>query len=167
MHHDPNRPAPGARFFDTAFFNTISAGARESLRLRQPLNLHASHEEPVQRLFNAIEPGSYVRPHRHPSLPAKENLFVLRGRLGVLLFDEQGAVSTARALTAGGDTCGLEIDAGVWHGVISLEPGTVILEVKQGPYVMAGSSEFAPWSAEAGTDASRRWLTHMETLFSA
>lgn len=155
----------GARFFDTPFFDAITVRARESARRRQNLNLHASHEEAVQRFFNAIEPGSYVRPHRHRALPAKENLFVLRGRLGVLLFDDQGRVIASRLLEAGGESCGVEIEAGVWHGVISLVSGTVMLEVKQGPYTSTDPEEYASWAAESDGQAAQRWLTNMEAHF--
>eukprot|EP01105_Mastigella_eilhardi_P006956 TRINITY_DN18448_c0_g1_i1.p2 TRINITY_DN18448_c0_g1~~TRINITY_DN18448_c0_g1_i1.p2 ORF type:complete len:161 (-),score=46.32 TRINITY_DN18448_c0_g1_i1:111-593(-) len=151
------------RFFDAAFLDAVTAAARSNARQRQHLNLHAAHDEPVQRLFNAVEPGSYICPHRHALLPANENLFIVRGRLGVLIFDDAGAVSHARLLVAGGEACGAELAAGVWHTVVSMAPGTVMLEVKQGPFVPTRPEEFAPWAPEPGSEAAAQWLAQMET----
>jgi hypothetical protein len=40
----------------------LSTEARGSVRQRKNLNLHVTLVDPVQRLLNAFEPGSYVRP---------------------------------------------------------------------------------------------------------
>jgi len=44
-------------------------------------------------LFNAIEPGSYIRPHRHASDPREELLIAVRGLVALVTFDDQGAVT--------------------------------------------------------------------------
>lgn len=155
--------APTARFFDTDFLDALSAEARQSPRLRKHFNLHASHTEPVQRLFNAIEPGSYVPPHCHRSLPASENLLVLRGKLGLLLFDDAGTLASMRILEAAGPCCGVELAADVWHSVVSLVPGTVIMEIKQGPFIAATASEIAGWAAAEGGQEAASWLADMES----
>lgn len=155
------------RFFDTTFLDALSAEARQSPRLRKHFNLHASHAEPVQRLFNAIEPGSYVAPHRHARLPASENLYVVRGRLGLLVFDDAGQLTHSRILSAAGPCPGVELAEKVWHSLVSLEPGSVILEIKQGPFVMETAAERAPWAPEDGSVAAADWLSGMETFLSA
>ena len=43
----------------------LRAEAAASPRRRKNFNLHASPDDPIQRLCNAFEPGTYVRPHRH------------------------------------------------------------------------------------------------------
>ena len=63
----------------------LSAEARLSPRRRRNRNLHEMGDV-VHRLFNAIEPGSYVRPHRHLSPPKAETMVVVSGRLGLLVF---------------------------------------------------------------------------------
>lgn len=45
---------------------------------------------------------------------------------------------------------GIDIPAGVWHSLVVRAPGTVIYEVKAGPYAPAPDEDFAPWSPEPG-----------------
>jgi cupin fold WbuC family metalloprotein len=72
-----------------------------------------------------MEPGTYVRPHRHPH--TFELLLPLRGRFVVLNFDDQGVVTRRVVL---GEACmALEMEAGTWHAVLSLDHGGVILKL--------------------------------------
>ena len=52
-------------FLDAALLDELCARARSVPRLRAHHNLHDSPEAPAHRLLVAMEPGSYVRPHRH------------------------------------------------------------------------------------------------------
>ena len=58
-------------------------------------NLHQELADPIQRLAIAMEPGTYIRPHRH--LQTWELLTSLQGRFVVLNFDDEGTV-IARAV---------------------------------------------------------------------
>ena len=84
----------------------------------------------MQRLAIAMEPGTYIRPHRHPQ--TWELLTKLRGRFVVLQFNDDGVV-TQRTLL-GEETKVLEMPAFTWHAVLSVDAGGVVFEVKQGPY---------------------------------
>ena len=82
----------GLSVIDTSLLDDVAAEARSSRRRRHNRNLHASDNEPCNRLLNAVEPDSYVPPHRHLD-PAKDETFaVLRGRFGVIVFDNAGGV---------------------------------------------------------------------------
>jgi len=120
---------------------TIKAAAAP--RLRAHHNFHPELTAPVQRLAIAMEPGTYVRPHRHSA--TWELLCPLSGAFDLIVFDAEGRVTARQRLGAGGAVV-LEQPAGVWHSVISLEPGSVIFEVKQGPYQPLGAEDFAAWS---------------------
>ncbi|MGE5548230.1 MAG: WbuC family cupin fold metalloprotein [Solirubrobacterales bacterium] len=136
----------------------LSARAAGQPRKRLNLNLHPVPDDPVQRMLNALEPGTYVRPHRHEG---RWELFVLlSGSCVVLTFADHGRVadrvvlSPATALVA-------EIPEGTWHTVLPLEPGTMIFESKTGPYRPAEVKDFAPWApveGEPGAAAFRQWL---------
>ena len=91
-----------------------------------------SPEDQSQRMLNAIEPGSEVPIHRHRL--STETVVCLRGRLVEEYYDEAGSVVDSIELTPGGPVEALNIPAGQWHTVRSLESGSVILEVKDGPY---------------------------------
>lgn len=124
----------------------LSQQAQQSPRQRANLNFHPQLDDPIQRLAIAMEPETYVRPHRHPH--TWELLTALHGNFIVLLFDDAGKV-THRALL-GRETAILEIPANVWHAVLSLEKGAVIFEVKHGPYQPIAADDFANWSPAEG-----------------
>ena len=132
----------------------LSSRARGHARRRVNRNLHPEPGDPVQRLFNAIEPGSYVRPHRHRD-GIWELFSVLRGRLLVALFSEDGRIERIETL-AGGET--VEIAPRVLHAIAALEPGTVILEIKPGPYCPTTDKDFAAWAPAEGEARTAAWM---------
>jgi cupin fold WbuC family metalloprotein len=71
-------------------------------------NLHPELSDPVQRLAIAMEPGTYVRPHRHPH--TFELLTALSGRFLVLNFDDNGNVT--QRVVLGEDCKVLEMSCG-------------------------------------------------------
>jgi cupin fold WbuC family metalloprotein len=151
--------------FDTKLFDELTARAKASPRLRVNHNIHTDLNDPVQRLFIAIEPGSYVQPHMHPEAEKWEFFMVVRGRLAALLFDAQGQVTQRRELTPGGDVSGFEIPSNTWHCVVALESGTIFFEVKQGPYAPLTDKGFASWApkeGEAGMPEFQQWLVHAQ-----
>ena len=149
--------------------NTVSSAdlaalvveAQNAPRKRMNLNLHPALTDPVQRLLNAFEPGTYVRPHRH-SDPGKWEFFaILHGRALVLAFDAAGIVQERHELAPAGAVQVIEIAAGTWHTLAALESGTLLLEVKPGPYTPAGPQDFASWAPAEGTPGAvtlERWF---------
>jgi len=137
----------------------LSAQAAASPRLRLNRNLHSQAADPVQRLLNAIEPGTYVRPHRHAE-GRWEAFALLAGACAVLEFSPEGRV-TSRIDLGGGAAVVVEVAAGAWHSLVALAPGTVLLEIKPGPYDAATDKDFAPWApaeGDAGAAALVRWM---------
>lgn len=141
--------------------------ARRNPRLREILVLHEGDHDPLQRMLNAIEPGSYIRPHRHISPPKAEGLIVLSGSLGFVPFSAEGQPKEDSFIHIGRESGVLGVDyrAGVWHSFFALEPGTVLYEVKPGPYEAATDKEFAPWAPEEATPAAVEYLARLEELF--
>jgi len=79
----------------------------------------------------------------------------------VLAFDDAGTVLERHELSPTGPVQVLEIAAGTWHTLAALESGTVLIEVKPGPYTPAGPQDFAPWTqAEESPEAValERWF---------
>lgn len=136
----------------------LSAQARQALRQRANFNLHSDLSDPVQRFLNAVEPGSYVRPHRHLT-PEKWELFViLSGAAVVLVLDQRGQVLERLLLDAEGTCRAAEIPAGAWHTLVSIRPGTVLFEFKQGPYAALSDEDFADWAPSEGSPAIPAFL---------
>ena len=116
-----------------AILDELTAKAKENPRLRMNLDLRNSAEDQSQRMLNAIEPGSPLPIHRHQK--SSETVVCLRGRLFEEFYDELERTCTeAIELSPNGPTVAVNIPAGQWHTVRSLESGTVIMEVKDGPY---------------------------------
>ena len=139
----------------------LYAEAAASPRRRKNFNLHASPDDPIQRLCNAFEPGTYVRPHRHAAGGVWELFLVLSGAAAVLTFDDNGTVTARTELWFGGEVQGVELPPGVWHSLVSLAPDTVLFEVKPGPYRPTGENDFAAWAPPEGTTASAAFVEWM------
>lgn len=129
-----------------SLLDEVSQQAIESPRLRMNYNMHDSLEDGVQRMLNALEPGTYLPPHRHAHPAKVETYIVLRGRLIAFFFTEQGEVEQFVELSPSYGQYGVEIPAGVWHTLVTMEKGTVIFEVKEGPYVPLSKEDLAPWA---------------------
>jgi len=145
---------PAPQRIDDRLLDDLSRAAQAAPRRRKNHNLHGDYDDPCQRLLNAVEPGSYVRPHRHLDPPRPECFLLLRGRLAVLLFADDGGIEEVVLLAADGPCRGVDIPAGVWHSLVSLEAGSVFFETKPGPYRPLADKDFAPWApAEGSADA--------------
>lgn len=153
--------------FSNSFLGELVAAADRSTRRRQHFNVHGSHQEVCQRLFNAIGTNSYIRPHRHALDPKSECLVAVRGSMALIMFDDVGQVTDIVRLCtecyngAANSSVGLEIPPGRWHTVIAETPGAILFEVKAGPFDPARSKEWAPWAPEEGTVAAGRYLAEL------
>lgn len=120
-----------------AILDELTAKAKASERLRMNLDLRNSADDKSQRMLNAIEPGSPLPIHRHKH--TTETVVVLRGRLVWEYYDELERTCTERIeLSPNGQVVALNIPAGQWHTVRALESGSIILEMKEGPYEPIG-----------------------------
>lgn len=143
---------------DQALLDAVGREARGSPRRRKNHNFHAEDAAIAHRLLNAIEPGSYLMPHRHVDAHKDETIIVLRGRLGVVFFDDSGQVRQVVILAPAGAVCGVDIPHGVYHTVLALETGTVMFEAKAGPYLPLSASERAPWAPAEGDAEAAAYL---------
>lgn len=143
----------------------VSAGAAASPRQRKNHNLHPHNDFPAHRLLNAVEPGSYIVPHRHLDALKDETMVVLRGSFGLVIFDGEGSVIRTERITAGGDVLGVDLPHGTWHSLVSLEPGSVFLEAKAGPYALLSEAERAPWAPAEGDAEAPAYYAKLVALF--
>lgn len=146
---------------DIAALRALSAEAAASPRRRRNLNLHETLDDPIQRLCNAFEPGTYLRPHRHSAPGVWELFTLLGGRAAVLTFDDAGRVTGRTELGADANVL-VEIPPATWHSLVAFVPGTVLFEVKHGPYRPTGEHDFAPWAPKEGAASAPAFVTWME-----
>lgn len=74
------------KIIDYNLLDEVSAQAKASPRLRMNFNFHQSLDEKCHRLLNAVEPGTKVEIHRHPT--KDESFVLLRGRVRVNTYNQ-------------------------------------------------------------------------------
>ncbi|MDF7824933.1 WbuC family cupin fold metalloprotein [Pontiellaceae bacterium B12227] len=143
---------------DEKLLSRAVAASRKSPRKRMILPLHKQAGALLQRMLNAIQPGSYIRPHRHGE-ERGESIIVLKGQLLYHEFHEGGALKKSYKLSAG---TGIDIDGGVWHSFQALEADTVLFEVKPGPYQAETDKEFAAWAPEEFSEEAEAYRVDLQ-----
>ncbi|MBU1369623.1 MAG: WbuC family cupin fold metalloprotein [Bacteroidetes bacterium] len=131
---------------DNNFIDLSSQKAKTAKRRRMNYNFHSKPQDTMQRMLNAMEPDTYIQPHKHENPDKTEAFFCLRGRLLVVEFSDQGKVLDFVILDPLAGSFGCEIPARTWHAIISLEAGSVAYEVKDGPYNPEDDKHFADWA---------------------
>ena len=153
------------KVFSSGYLDRLVEQATASPRLRQHSNIHINYSDPCQKLFNAIEPESYIRPHIHGLVPRTEMMIAVRGLMAIILFDDEGHVE--KIILFGANTDGVKISVGVeipanhWHTAVALNPGSVLLEIKEGPFDPSQSKELAPWAPAEGTELAKDYLIQL------
>jgi len=136
------------KILDVNLLDSLTGQAKESPRLRKNLNFHADYNDPSQRLLNAMEPGSYIRPHRHLSDPKPECFVGIRGRLALIIFNDDGEIEGIFPFGPCEEIAGADLPPGIWHTVICLESGSVFFETKPGPFNPIHKKDMAAWAPE-------------------
>jgi len=131
------------RIIDQHLLDDLSKQAAASRRLRKNLNFHESDEDACHRLLNAMEPGTYIQPHHHAAEGKDETVTILRGKLGLIEFDDSGRVT----------------------GTVRLEPGSVFIEAKAGPYRPFSPEERAAWAPAEGDPGATDYMNTLVELF--
>lgn len=143
---------------DSTLLDSVTAEAKSLPRRRKNYNFHKEYSDTLQRFLNAIEPMSYVRPHKHEDPDKREVFFVLRGRILVVEFDELGNVTDYLILDPEAGVYGTEIPERTFHTIVSMETGTVTYEIKDGPYSPIDDKNFASWAPAEGSPEAIPYL---------
>jgi len=112
--------------------NDVIENAKASPRLRMNYNLHSDLNDKCQRLLNAMEPGTIMPIHHHK---VAEVYILLQGRIRVMTYDEKGNENSSVILDPREGNYGVQIPENTWHSLEVFESGSVIFEVKEGPYI--------------------------------
>ena len=161
------------KVFSADYLDDLVQQAAASARRRQHLNIHSDYAEPCQRLFNAIEPESYLRPHRHGPAQGAEMMMAVRGLMVLVTFDDEGRIERVQRFGAGVHAANRDVAAGTetppgkWHTVVSLESGSVLLEVKAGPFNPLAPKYPAPWAPEEGSPKGAIYLSSLMAMLVA
>ena len=158
---------PPLKRLSQKLLDEVAQTARSSPRLRQNYNFHGLSEK-VQRFINVLQPGTYVRPHRHlriPEVNGFEFFLVLQGELGMIILDESGNVLDTERISANGAVRGIELPEGTYHTLVALAPDTIMLELKEGPYEPKTDKEFLAEFPLEGTAAAQQLVETWQGYF--
>lgn len=154
---------PSGQLF-TLSDETVEEGlsaSRESDRLRIILPIHRQQEAKVQRLINFLQPGTYIRPHKHPLPHATESVVLLQGSIRFFTFDGDGKKVSDQVLHSEGIPDLIDIEPDTWHSFLVLAEDTIIFECKKGPYNAQTDKEFASWAPEEGSDDVHTYMQEL------
>ena len=121
------------KVIDLTLLDKVSSEAKESPRLRMNYNFHQSLDDKCHRFLNAVEPGTVVPIHKHPT--KDESFVILQGKVRVTTHNDDGSIIEEVVLSQESGNYGVDIPKNVWHKLESLESGSVIFECKEGPFV--------------------------------
>ena len=138
--------------------------SRNSPRKRIIYPFHKSPSDNLHRMLNAIQPNSYVQPHRHLDPPKAESIIVLKGAIIFVEFDNTGEIENYYQLSSDSFSIGIDIEPGVFHTFFTVVEDTVIFEVKPGPYDQASDKDFASWAPTEGTESAIEYLRNLYKL---
>lgn len=115
---------------DKKILDELTAKAKVNSRLRCNLDMRNSADDQSQRMLNALELGTVMPIHRHKG--SSETCICIRGHFEEYFYDSDGRLTDTIDMVPGGVV--LNIEKGQWHSLKCLESGTVLFEVKDGPY---------------------------------
>lgn len=127
------------QLINSTLLNEVTKQAQDSPRLRMNYNFHDSLDAKAQRLLNALELGTILPIHRHPH--TAETYLLLRGKIRVMFYNDMKEETESTELDPQTGNYGVHIPAGQWHTLEVLEAGSVLFEVKDGPYTPLGEND--------------------------
>jgi cupin fold WbuC family metalloprotein len=143
---------------DNNLLQRLTDKASKSARKRANYNFHEHADDLLQRMLNMLQPHSYVQPHKHEN-PAKREVFIiLKGKLLVVLFEDDGMIKESTILNRDKEIFGIEIPPGCYHTIVALEKNTCVYEVKDGPYDITNDKQFANWAPAENDPESSTYL---------
>lgn len=132
-----------------------------STRKRTNFNFHDGPKDPLQRMLNAMQPGTYLQPHKHENPDKREVFLALTGKFVVIQFEDDGSIADHMVLDPSKWDFACEVKARTFHTIICLSPDSVIYELKDGPYDPDDDKNFAKWAPKEGSEESNAYLENI------
>lgn len=143
---------------DRSLIHDVLNQARNSPRGRINYNFHDGPLDPLQRMLNAMQPGTYLQPHKHENPDKREVFMALTGRFVVIQFSEDGSIDDYMILDPSMDEFAAEVKPRTYHTIICLASDSVIYELKDGPYDVSDDKHFASWAPKEGSEGCDEYL---------
>ncbi len=136
----------------------ICSQANSSPRKRKNHNFHKKGNDPLQRMLNVLNKGTYIRPHKHVSPNKREAFIILKGIILYVEFSDKGDITEQLILDPKGENYGVEITPKSYHSIIALEDNSVVYEIKDGPYDPKTDKIFASWAPDEYSKECKAYL---------
>ena len=106
--------------------------------------LHGSPDKDLHEMLIVHSFGQYIQPHIN--LDSAKSFIVLDGKMAVVLFNNEGAVSSCVQLgvSNGASAFLLRLDDPVFHTVVPISTTVTFLETARGPHMRTCYAPFAP-----------------------
>jgi cupin fold WbuC family metalloprotein len=141
--------------------DSILDQARNSKRGRKNFNFHDGDQDPLQRMLNAMHPGTYLQPHKHENPDKREVFIALTGRFVVIQFHDDGRIDDHMILDPALGEYAAEVKPRTYHTILCLKPDSVIYELKDGPYHVSDDKRFAPWAPKEGEPGNEAYIKRL------
>ena len=152
---------------DAALVAQKCRDAAANPRRREIHRFNSDDAARLHRMINALQPGTYVRPHRHLTPPKDEAFVALTGQMGFICFKDDGSFDRedCAVLDAAAGSYSVDVPAGSWHCIMALVPDTAVFEVKVGPYNPVSDKDFALYAPADDDPAALDYLRGVEDRF--
>jgi cupin fold WbuC family metalloprotein len=170
MNHDTDypralRPPPNnVVIINNNLIQKAIDSSRISPRKRIILPFHKLPSDNLHRMLNALQPNSYVQPHRHLDPPKAESIIVLKGAIIFVEFNNTGEIESFCRLSSESFNIGVDIEPGIFHTFFAVVADTVLFEVKPGPYEQISDKDFASWAPMEGSESAFEYLRNLYEL---
>ncbi len=146
---------------DAALIESALKKARASERKRF---LHCIHntEDRLQRQINAGLKDTYVIPHKHENPDKLEIFYIIKGKVAVLTFEDNGNIKEAVILDETGPIKAVEIPPKTWHNFVILSDEAALYELIDGHYDPKTHKKFAPFAPKEGDkEETKKYLNKL------
>lgn len=126
--------------------DTLKAAVKASIKHRARINAHPASEDALHEMIIAIDPTSYIRPHKHPG--KSEAFHIIEGEVDIVVFGDDGAIERIVPLgpPGGGRPFYYRMSAPFFHTLIIRSDILILHEITNGPFRPQATmfADFAP-----------------------
>jgi cupin fold WbuC family metalloprotein len=132
-----------------ADIETVRNAVAKTPKRRARINAHPGRDDDLHEMIIAIEPGSYIRPHKHPG--KSEAFHIIEGAVDIVVFTETGDIDQIVSLAAKGGEAPFyyRMSKPHFHTLIIRSELLVVHEITNGPFRPEGTV-FATFAPEEG-----------------
>ena len=126
--------------------DTLRAAVKASAKRRARINTHPDGDDALHEMIIAIDPASYIRPHKHPG--KSEAFHIIEGEVDIVVFTEAGEIDRIIPLgpPGSGRAFYYRMSSAFFHTLVIRSDILIVHEITNGPFRPAATifADFAP-----------------------